>query len=187
MTPGPTSWVRTSILRAELADFTNKTTTDQGRCTCAYGPVDKERKSKSIHRQGNYKEEVSQAVSTEFLAEWKGTELLKELKKQLVCVLLAFCEVSCENHAWKCLSEGVIPWVTVPTEERHQFRLGLGLPHWHWHHFVTTENSKTPWSVTILKCTNFTVNYSWKEHGRNMTLRQALTSSSEPAQEHVQS
>lgn len=76
---------------------------------CLWACRQRERKSKSIHRQVNYKEEVSQAVSTEFLAEWNGTELLKELKKQLVCVLLAFCEVSCENHACKCLNEGVIP------------------------------------------------------------------------------
>lgn len=82
--------MRTSTLRGQLADFTkDKRTADQGRCTCVYGPVHKERKSQSIYRQVNYKQEVNQAVNTEFLAEWKETELLEKLKAgEATCLLL---------------------------------------------------------------------------------------------------
>lgn len=52
-------------------------------------PVHKERKSESIQRQVNYKKEANQAINTEFLAEWKDTELLKELKAlEATCLLL---------------------------------------------------------------------------------------------------
>lgn len=47
-----------------------------GLCACP----ERERKSESIYRQVNYKEEVNQTFSTELLAEWKEAELLKELK-----------------------------------------------------------------------------------------------------------
>lgn len=75
--------VRARIVRGELTDFAkDKRTTDQGEvhehmclCACPHS----ERKSESIHRQVNYKNKVNQAVNTEF-AEWKETELLKELK-----------------------------------------------------------------------------------------------------------